>query len=452
MSELVDNRIQKRESSLMPANLNWIGVRSLDPIGKVFQKGDYYYRAIYPHQASFVERLLSSPALEKMTHAGLMTPQIRSKQQVEGFAFCVKSKAADWVIPPAHWTLGTLKQAAINWLAINLALLESGYQLIDAHHGNYVLGENCNPQWIDLGSIQKDSSYVLTGFQEFCQRQLYPLVVLSLRPDLSSLLKRGLMEQGLTYRELVCLIPLSLKAKIAGWINLINKKKVRRGARLKHKTVLWAAARLIHSLPMATHKTFWAYYHGRNPTLNGSNPSAGDPRMKIVMQLVGVLNPGSILDMGANSGKLLALLGAPGRKLLAVDPDEHAIEKFVTWANGKHTGMGAAVGCVGNFHTITARAELVLGMALTHHLALTEQFKFDYISKRFAELSTQFLITEFMPNGLGVMRKQEGLPVWYSFENFISELKKYWSEVETVKYDFPKDWSPRTMILCKNKI
>ena len=157
MSELVNNQIQKRESSLMPANLNWIGVRFLDPIGKVFKKGDYYYRAIYPHQASFVERLLSSPALEKMIHAGLMTPQIRSKQQVEGFAFCVKSKAADWAIPPAHWTLVTLKQAAINWLAINLALLESGYQLIDAHHGNYVLGENCNPQWIDLGSIQKDS-------------------------------------------------------------------------------------------------------------------------------------------------------------------------------------------------------------------------------------------------------------------------------------------------------
>lgn len=431
-------------------DLNWVGGRFLDPIGKVFRKDDFYYRAIYPDRAAFVDRLLSSPAFQKVTQSGLMQAPIRSKMQVEGFAFCLKSKAADWAIPAGHWVLRTRQQAAINWLAINRALLEEGYELIDAHLGNYILDESCHPQWIDLGSIQKIASHRLGGFSEFCQRQLYPLVVLSLRPDLSPLLRRVLVEQGLSRRQLFCLLPLSVRAGSAWLIDSINKMKIGRGERLKHKLVLGAAARLVHSLPQASAKTFWAHYSDHVKVGAGNDSPADDPRSSMVKRLVENLGPGSILDIGANSGRLLALLAAPGRKLLGVDPDEHAIDKFVVWANGKPAGV-SAVGCVGDFHTVPARAELVLGMALTHHLALHEKFKFDYISRRFAEMSTKSLITEFMPNGLGMTRKQLGLPDWYRLDNFISELGRYWQQVEVIKYELPKDWAPRTLILCRNK-
>jgi hypothetical protein len=432
--------------------LDWIGVRFLDPIGKVFRSEDYYYRVIYPQKIAEVKRLLASGVFRKLQRDGLMLPQTECDVSVDGYTFCVQTKAASWNISPQNWVLHTLADAALNWIKINEILLEEGYQLIDAHYGNYVLDNHCRPVWIDLGSIQPVTGHCLLGFEEFCTRQLYPLTALGLRPDLSSVLRPGLFAHGLTLTELLTLLPLSIRARFAGLVSLINSFNPRRGLRRKHRLAMKLTRELVSNLPKACKKTFWSGYQEHPDARKLGETSSDDSREEMVKRLVAQLNPASILDIGANSGRLLSLLAAPARKLLAVDPDEYAVHKFVLWSNmAADKDQFSAAGCIGNFHDVQQRAELVLGMALTHHLALTEHFKFDYISKRFAELSSKSLITEFMPNGLCGVRRPAQLPRWYTLDNFVSELGNFWRDVNVVQYDLPAEWSPRTLILCDHK-
>ena len=332
-------------------------------------------------------------------------------------------------------------------------MLEDDYELIDAHYGNYILNESCIPVWVDLGSIQSITSYEIRGLSEFFRTQLNPLILLCLRPDLASLLRPSVLSRGLSSQELLRLLPMSAKARLAAYVQSINSFNSRRGHKYKKKLIFRAVRALINGLPTTASKTFWADYHDQQESPLTVGHDTDNPRERMIQQLVNRLQPQSIMDIGANSGRMLTLLAAPERQLLAVDPDECAVEKFVVWAQTNAAPLKvSAAGCIGNFHEIEMRSELVLGVALTHHLALTEHFKFDYIAKRFADLSAKHLITEFMPNGLGGIHKQSGLPDWYSLGTFTASLAKYWNKVSVVDYELPAEWSPRTLILCEEKL
>jgi len=206
--------------------------------------------------------------------------------------------------------------------------------------------------------------------------------------------------------------------------------------------------RLLLSLRPEPEKGIWSDYR----PLESVPEVKADPRARVIADLVEELGPASIMDVGANDGYFSALLAARGYKVLAVDSDEYALSKFVRWANDQPDSFaGCAAGCLGNFHDVPHRAELVLGLALTHHIALTELYKFDYIAKRFAEMSNEHLITEFMPNGLGSLEMPDNLPEWYKLEHFLTELGRWWNDVRVVDYKLPLERAPRTLIVCRSK-
>lgn len=434
--------------------LEWIGVRFLDPVGKVFRNGGYYYRAIYPEKIDYIMRLLDSDVFRTLVASGLVIPQETVSSHIGEFTFLLKSRAAAWNIGPESWVLMTLRQAALAWIQISKVLVTRGYQLIDAHYGNYVLSDTCRPTWIDIGSIQNSSVSYLRGFEEFCTHQLNPLIALALKPRLSALFRMSLFKRGLTSSELRALMPYSKTVLLLQTLKQINKFPAnQKFETLKAQIVLSLTNSIVKHLPLGPIKTSWATYHEQIKTspLQPFEPTTS--REKIVKQIVERLQPESIIDIGANSGRMLIISARQRMKILAVDPDEYAVTKFVSWSNSNaKTKQVSAVGCIGNFHDLTAEADLVLGLALTHHIALTEKFRFDYVALRFSQLSRSSLITEFMPNGLGGAHRRKKTPEWYSLENFLNELRRFWRTVEVVNYDYPKEWSPRTLIVCTDKI
>ena len=148
---------------------------------------------------------------------------------------------------------------------------------------------------------------------------------------------------------------------------------------------------------------------------------------------------------------LFRLGRAVGCNLLIVDNHERAIDKFNQWVSTTPLDV-EAYGCVDNFQSHPHRADLVLGLALVPHLAISQQYEFDYIARRFAEMSSRALITEFMPNGFGTEKKQpDPLPAYYNLDSFIAELKMFFSRVDIVNYDRPEHFSPRVLIFCDGR-
>lgn len=446
---------------LDPSTLNWVGVRFLDPLGRVFELDGDYYRAIYSDRVPYVTGLFESDLMQELADAGLVVSMQPAEFMVEGFGLVLKMPGANWAIPGHMYTLRTLRSAALTWLRINELLMGHGLGLADAHLGNFVLFGRCRPLWVDLGSI-KPVQRPDMGFNQFVRCQLYPLWVLAQGKGLERLARLLIQDGGVTQRECRRLVPLSrlrcLPAALVGTSSLAGR--VARRALMQSKIL--TRKRLIRSLRTAVESASpspaagaWTSYRAgvlKDVGKPGWKPSVEDPRPARILELIDRVKPETIMDVGANDGYFAAMAAVSGAKVLAIDTDEGAIDKFNQWVTESGSGI-EAFACVGSFHRVRQQADLVLGLALVHHLAISQKYKFDYIANRFAEMSREALITEFMPNGLGQHKMQaDPLPPYYKLDVFLSELKRYFAHVEVVEYARPGRFSPRTLIFCAGRV
>jgi hypothetical protein len=96
------------------------------------------------------------------------------------------------------------------------------------------------------------------------------------------------------------------------------------------------------------------------------------------------------------------------------------------------------------------RSHTVLALALSHHLRLAQGYPFLYIAKLFASLTEEVLITEFMPNGLGIGKPQpDPLPGDYTLDAYLNALRNYFKKVRVIDYDREPTYSPRTLVVCE---
>jgi hypothetical protein len=430
----------------------WIGIRFLDKTGRVFERDGSYYRAVYPHAEAHVYRVLDSPAFQQAVRAGFHVPVEKSSDRLRNYNLVLKSPACPWSFPADVWVTVSLKAAALVWIDFNLLLLDDDLQLADAHYNNYAFDGRCRPTWVDFGSIQPfDGS--LAGFDEFVRLQCFPLVTLLSNPVASSVVRPSFVKGGISSKQAKALQIANWRVHVLRWL---LKRKCRGNLRKKEaRFMLELTRRIVNGLPVQVDTGFWSSYHSERPLEHASSLAASDVRAQKIREVVGKLKPHCIVDIGANNGYHLATLSSLCGKLLAVERDEVAVSQFVEWANRFSAGGDskcAAAGIIGDLQTTCARGDLVLALALTHHVSLTEKYNFRYIAKRLAELSTNSVIVEFMPNGLGVLEKQTNLPEWYTLEEFLAAFQTHWSEVWVENYDLPADKSPRTLVVATRKI
>ena len=142
-----------------------------------------------------------------------------------------------------------------------------------------------------------------------------------------------------------------------------------------------------------------------------------------------------------------------GAEVFAVDYDEGAIEKLYELARGCGERISVTSACADltRPNPVKPQAELVLALALTHHLSLSQHFPFAHIAENLVGYCTRALIVEYMPNGLGGVRvKPDPLPEWYTLEKFMEAFRRHFQSVEVVTYP-AENASPRTMVLCDGK-
>lgn len=93
--------------------------------------------------------------------------------------------------------------------------------------------------------------------------------------------------------------------------------------------------------------------------------------------------------------------------------------------------------------------DLALALALTHHLYFTHHYPFDILAEKLAACTTDVLLTEFMPHGLGVGKPHiDPLPESYTLDVFIHELGKYFQSLEVVDY---KGFAHRKLIIARER-
>ena len=119
---------------------------------------------------------------------------------VDGFDLLIEQHAAPFELRIGNWSVDTIKEAALNYLSINLALLEFNLGLNDGHAGNFALFDNSTPKFFDLGSIieVKNPHHAL---DEFCRYFMHPLILASKGKNLGRLTRLLCQNGGVGFKE-----------------------------------------------------------------------------------------------------------------------------------------------------------------------------------------------------------------------------------------------------------
>jgi len=424
---------------LNEANLNWQGCRFLDPMGRVFEYEGEFYRAVYSHKVKYTQGLFESGIIDRLVENRLLIETQITDLKLTGYGLILWHRRIPFLTVPGEWSREFLRDAALCGIDLNLELLRFGLGTIDFHCANIQQQKGCSPVWIDLGSICPLES--IDGGQgalsELLKYYLHPLYLLSEKRNLGRACRLLLADGGIEVGEFHDLTDFSIS--IQGKDRRVWLENIRK----------W-----ISNFSFPSTFTHWTDYQKESRIVN-FDPSKADTRSRIVHDVIQHRQPKKLIDLSCNAGQFSVMAGRMGAEVFAVDLDEGAIEKLHNLVkNLKETiSVTAALRNLAGSQKHIIQADLVLALALSHHLAISQKYPFSHIAKVFSSYSTGALLTEFMPNGLGGTHPiPNPLPADYTLENFQKAFEPYFRRIETIYYPISKDRSYRIFVFCTDRI
>ncbi len=375
---------------------------------------------------------------------------------------------------PYEWSFGQLKDAALATLSIQKRALQYGMSLKDASAYN-IQFQNGKAALIDTLSFEKyPEGEPWVAYRQFCQHFLAPLALMAWRD----------VRLGLLLREYIDGIPLDLASKLlprrtrldpgllahihlhAGAQKRYADSDVaeRRHGRTMSKAALLA---LVESLRNTVKKLEWKaagtewgeYYDATN-----YSEAAFEHKKQLVSVWAEKACPRLVWDLGANTGVFSRLCSSTDSYVVAWDIDPAAVERnwrqvrkekqasllpllldlanpspAIGWDNGERDSFAQR-----------GPADLILALALIHHLAISNNLPLGRIAQAMAGWG-EFLIIEFVPRSDSqvqkLLRNRKDIFEGYTRENFEAEFEKFFEILECQ----PLKESERWMYLMRRR-
>ena len=445
-------------------------VRLLDPNGRVFFYKGGVYRAIYKHRVEFVRKLFDDGIVDALVRKNLLVGTYLTDMELEGFGLVLRHDAIDVNIKSAEWSIVTYIEAAKQYLRLVKELFKYNLILIDGHHGNFSLSFDGIPLWHDFGSIGEHpgGTFFTNSLAEFREYFYYPLMYYRMVGSFSLIRRLGLhlanedymkmlLSRYRRFRERFHFFPLGVRP-FTRFLFLVSRRLG--GSSVSDRINNRLFSRLVNVLysdidhiSYEPEKTVWSDYHDKISFKNIDD--YGNPRSEAIITLIKKISPDRILDLGSNQGVFSHLAYRYCPVVIASDYDHAAVAKHAKFLLDSKAGrkifpVVIDVIKMNDGAKSRYRSHTVLALALTHHLRLGQQYPFDYIAKQFSDLAERFLVTEFMPNGLGTGKvSPDPLPDDYTLDSLLFSLREYFNTVTVVDYAKDPKVSPRILVLCE---
>lgn len=439
----IDSPAAGRENEHFPVGAMQFHLSSYaDPQGRIFLAGGKLYRGVPAECAAFCARLFDTGVVAALVEKGLLVGTIRSPRTAAGFAVVLEHEQIPHVSYPYEWSGEILRAAALHTLTLLEDLASRGLTLKDAHGWN-VLFKGGRPIFVDFGSIvEARPGEPWHAEQEFREYFLHPLEMLAAgHGRLARALLRD-FEKG---------IDIGICASIVG---LAIPPRPATGG---EGPFAWYRER-ISALNLQPAATAWsAYYDGAFPAMTPDENWTAKHRA--VRQLLRRFRPASVLDIGANRGWYSLLAATEGARVVAFDDDEVCINQLFLDARERGLDVQPLVmsclnpsprygiaGGVMESATERLQCDLVLGLAMVHHMVFKMYLNFDQIAAGLAAYATKTLIVEFPPSDdFHVKQWMTDRHGWYTEENFRAALLQHFSKVSCVA-SHP---APRVLLVCE---
>ena len=460
-------------------DVNFESLSYRDPNGRVFSWDGGLYRTIHRNAATFYRGLFDKGIIEKLIDEGFLVETEPTSLSLGEGDFVVRHKRLPFVSYFFEWAPSMLRDAALHTIDLSLKLAENNLGITDLHTAN-VIFDGPKPYFVDLTAIEPvddlNQSLPSYSIQTFRQFFVYPLRLMAKgwgRPTRLLLhdFDYGIHEKE--YHELLNCSPYSMvfsklrqvKHLVPQGGRQLARKVVARATRIAAGTATRSISRVkqLHGLRqeiLAVNvdlpRTEWTdYYENDFPSFD--DPVTWGNKRKNVVRVLSELKPPTVLDMGSNRGWYSQLAARRGAKVVAFDVVESSVE--LLYRDVKKSGVNVlplvmdvknpspALGVLNSWlpnATERLRCDLVLCLALTHHLALREYLTFAQISELLSALAKRWLIVEFVPREDYWCKQMwpERVPE-YTLDAFQFALSKHFRKVEVMASD-----GLRKLLIC----
>jgi hypothetical protein len=398
-----------------------LGSSFRDPSGFVFRHDGAIYRQVNQRYRPAYDRLVASGLaahLEAQGHLLAFEEADRSLAQSDDAYKVLRPQPLGFVSHPYEWCPAQLRDAALLTLRVQRAALDHGMTLKDASAYN-VQFVGSRPVFIDHLSFDLyEAGAPWQGYRQFCQHFLAPLALACLVDvRLIQLLRVHL--DG---------IPLDLAARLLPWrshlrLSLLAHVHLHMRSQARYRDAASATPRraitpaqlraLVRHLGTAVQRlewrppeTEWADYYADT---NYTGDALRD-KQRLVARYLDRTAPGTVWDLGGNVGLMSRLASGRGIPTVSFDVDPVAVER--NYLQGRADGDRAllplwldltnpspALGWANRERdSLAARgpADLVMALALVHHLAISNNLPFERLAEDLARLG-RWLLVEFVP-------------------------------------------------------
>lgn len=373
---------------------------------------------------------------------------------------------------PYEWSFSQLKEAALLTLELQRRALAAGMRLKDASAYN-VQFDRGRPILIDTLSFEvAPPTEPWPAYRQFCEHFLAPLALVAYRDPRCALMLREFID-GIPIDLAARLLPGRTRLRPAMLVHIhLHAGAQRRSARAaptaehpspRRMSQLGQEA-LLDSLRRAVEGLRWTPGgHWTQYGIQTSYTEAGAASKRaIVERMLAAANPTVVWDMGANVGTYSTVAAGPGRSVIAFDRDAASVEHHWRQLSGEARASvlplvmdlanpSPALGWgLEERRSLVQRgpADVILALALVHHLAIGNNVPLDRVSGFLARLGRRAIV-EFVPKEDPMTRhllaaRSDVFP-GYTLDGFRAALSRDFTVVE----EAPIDDSLRTLFLLE---
>ena len=424
-----------------------------DNDGFVFEQGGLYYRIIKPSYFPHYQILMESGLYATLTNAGRLVAHKEidnNNFDVSNFRNCkiLLPEQIAFISYPYEWSFNMWKDAAITTLKIATQALEYGMFLKDATPFNIQFTKG-RPVFIDTLSFEKyEVGRPWIAYNQFCKCFLAPLLLMHYNhSELGKIMTS--FPNGIPLEVVKNLLPLKAKLSIQVYMHVYlqgkaasKKSNVAENNFSKEKFLLLLKGLLdlVDKLKLKKTKSTWDDYY-EETILSKQYLEA---KKILVSSFAEKINFESVIDLGANDGVFSLLLQEKAKQIIAIDGDVNCVNDLynnirkakiknivplyaslnaptpaIGWANEERTAL-----------TFRLKADLVMALALVHHLAIGANVPLGFIAKWLSGMGV-YLIIEFVPKSDEkvklLLQNREDIFDEYNLESFKNIFAEFYN-------------------------
>jgi len=429
-----------------------------DPAGFVFEDNGRLLRHINPSYHHEFERLSQSGLYGTLTDAELLVRHTLLTGWGDddvGTGATIEPERISFVSYPGEWCFSQLQAAALCTLRIQRIALDHGMSLKDASAFN-ILFRNTTPVFIDTLSFEtyRDGE-PWVAYRQFCEHFLAPLLLMSQVDARLNQVFRVFID-GIPLQTASRMLPLRSRFRLTSLMHvhfhawsqaragargtLTSKARV---SRLGLVALLDNLESAIRRLTLGTPRSVWLNYYDDNTY----SPVAIADKSRIVDEYIRRLAPRRVWDLGANDGRFSRIASRHGAFTVAFDGDADTVEKnYQTCVDNNVEGVLPLVMDLTNPTPSSGWAsrerqslidrgpvDVVLALALMHHLAVSNNVPLDFVAEFFGALAPAAIVEYVPPDDQQVKRlmaHRGGGNAGYTLQEFESAFAKHYRIVD----------------------